>query len=120
MCTRTVIREFSSLCGTEVYNIEKSYVPTDVAVLTSNWSSDDMLLTPLQLVLVAQYFISPSLMVDSKFVRRHDNYLVVHLMEPAIKRCLKQVLCSFRVRYRYGRLLSSSDISKSTELPKLA
>ena len=78
---------------------------TDVAVRTSSWSSDDnrhvkffrihMLLTPLRLVLVAQYLISLSLMVDSNFVRRHDKSSAVHLLEPAIKRCLKGVLCSF-------------------------
>ena len=33
-----------------------------------------MLSALLRLVLVAQYLISPSLIVDSKFVRRHDNY----------------------------------------------
>ena len=83
----------------EVYNIEKSYVCTDVAVRTSSWSSDDnrhveffrihMLFTPFQLVLVAQYLISPFFMVDGILVRRHDKSLVVHLLEPAIKRCLK-------------------------------
>ena len=67
----------------EVYNVEKSYVCTDVAVRTSSWSSDDnrhveffrihILFTPLRLVLVAQYLISPSLTVDSNFVRRHDK-----------------------------------------------
>ena len=78
----------SSLCGTSaiyvVYNDEKSFVCTDVAVRTSNWLSDNnknveffrirMLFAPLRLVLVAQYLISPSLMVDSKFERRHDNH----------------------------------------------
>ena len=90
--------------------LKKSYVCTDVAVRTSSWSSDDnrhaeifsihMLFTPLRLVLVAQYLISPCLMVDSNFVRRHDKSLVVHLLEPAIKRCLKGILCSFGVHYR--------------------
>ena len=79
-----------------------------------------MLFTRLRLVLVAQHLISPSLTVDSNFVRRHDKSLVVHVLEPAIKGCLKGVLCSFGVRYRYGRFLFSSDISKSTELTKLA
>ena len=74
-----------------------------------------MLFTPLWLVLVAQYLISLSLMVDSNFVIRYDNSLVVHLLEPAIKRCLIGVLYSFGVQYRCGRFLSSSDISKSTE-----
>ena len=59
-------------------------------------------------------------MVDNNFVRRHDKYLVVDLLEPATKRCLKGVLCSFGVQHRYGRFLSSSDIPKPTELTKLA
>ena len=114
----------------EAYNVEKSYVCTDVAVRTSNWSSDNnrhveffkihMFFTPLRLISVAQYRISPSLMVDSNVVRIHDKSLVVHLLEPAIKRCLKRVLCSFGVQYRYGWFLSSSGISKTTELTKLA
>ena len=61
--------------------LKSCYACTDVDVRTSNWSSDDnrhveffsihMLFTQLRLVLVAQNFISPSLMVDSNFVRRH-------------------------------------------------
>ena len=68
-----------------------------------------MLFKALRLVLVAQYLISPSLTVDSNFVRRHKNLY-----------CLKWVLCSFVVQYIYGRFLSSSDIFKPTELTKLA
>ena len=66
---------FSILCGMEVYSVEKAYVSTDVAVRTSNWSRDDsrhveffsiqVLFTPLQIVLVAKYFISPFLMVEN-------------------------------------------------------
>ena len=107
----------------EVYNVEKSHVCTDGVVWTSSWMSDDnrhveffsihMLFTPLLLALVAQYPISPSLMVDGNFVRRHDKPLVVNLLKPAIKRCLKGVLCSFGVQYRHGMFLSS-------ELTKLA
>ena len=48
-----------------------------------------MLLTPLWLVLVLQYLISPSLTVFNILVSRHDKSFVVHLLEPAIKRCLK-------------------------------
>ena len=72
LCTRDAIRDFSNLCGIEVYSVEKSFVCTDVAVRTPNWSSDDnrhveFLFTPLRLVVVAQYLISPSLMMDSNF-----------------------------------------------------
>ena len=91
------IRDFSNLCGMEVCNVEKPYVCTDVAVRTSSWSSDDnrhvgffsihMLFASLRLVLVAQYLSSPSLVVDSNLVRRHDKSSVVYLLEPAMKRC---------------------------------
>ena len=118
------------MCGIDVYNVEKSYVCTDVAVRTLNWSSDDnrhveffsihMLFAPLQLVLVTQLVISPSLMVYSNFLRRHDKSLIVLLLEPAIKRCLKGVLCGFGFQYRNAKFSSSSDISKATELTKLA
>ena len=62
LCSRIAARDFSNLCEMDVYNVEKSYVCTDVAVRTSMWSSDDsrheeffsihMLLTPLRLVLI--------------------------------------------------------------------
>ena len=101
----------------EVYNVEKSYVRTDVVVRTSNWSSDDnrhmeffrihMLFTSLRLVIGAWYLISPSLMVDGNFVRKHDKSSVVHLLEPAIKRCLKG---------SYIVLESSTDMEGSTNI----
>ena len=111
MCIRAAVQDFNNLCGMDVYNVEKSFVCMDVAVQTSNWSSDDnkhveffrihMLFSQLWLVSVAQYVISLSLMVDSNVERRHDKSLVVHLLDPAIKQCLKGVLCSFGVQYRY-------------------
>ena len=62
LCTSAVIRDFSRLCGIDLYKVEKSYVWTDIAVRTSSWSRDDnrlmefltihMLLTPLRLVLL--------------------------------------------------------------------
>ena len=95
-CVQELLFDNSALfCEMEVYNAEKSYVCTDVAVQISNWSSDDnkhvefssvhMSFTPLWLVLVVQYLISQSLMMDSNFARRHDKSLVVHLLKPAIK-----------------------------------
>ena len=54
-----------------------------------------MLLTPLQLVLVLFYLISPSFTVVNTLVSRHDKSFVVHLLEPAIKQCLKGTLCKF-------------------------
>ena len=62
-----------------------------------------MLLTPLRLVLVLQYLINPSFMVLSTLVRRHDRSFVLHLLEPAINRCLYGDLCNLGVQYRYGR-----------------
>ena len=59
-----------------------------------------MLLTPLQLVLVLLYLISPSFTVVNTLVTRHDKSFVVRLLEPAIKRCLKGTLCNFGVQYK--------------------
>ena len=49
-------------------------------------------------------------MVDSNFLRRHDKSLVVHLLEPAMKRCLninidKQLknICKFGIHKRTER-----------------
>ena len=41
-----------------------------------------MLLTPLPLVLVLKYLISPSFTVGYTLVSRHDKSFVVHLQEP--------------------------------------
>ena len=119
LCIRAAIRDFSNLC-----RIQKKHTKVMSAQLHDNshveFFSIHMFFTPLQLVLVAQYLISPSLMVDSNFVTGHDKSLVVHLLEPVTKRCLKGFLCSFAVQYRYGRFLFSSHISKPTELTMLA
>ena len=60
--TSAVIRDFSRLCGIDVYKVEKSYVLTDIVVQTSSWSRDEnrlvefltiyMLLTSLGLIFV--------------------------------------------------------------------
>ena len=110
LCTSVAIRDFSRLCGTDVYKVENSYVWTDVAVRTCSSSRDDnrlmelltihKLLIPLQLVLVLQYLISQSLIVVNTLVSWLDKSFVVHLLEPAIKRCLKRTLCNFGVQYK--------------------
>ena len=92
-------------------SVEKSNVWTDVAVWTSSWSSDDnklveffrihMLLTPLRLVLVMQYFTNPFFMVLSSLVKMHDRSFVIHALEPAINRCLYGDLYSLGVQYRF-------------------
>ena len=103
LCTRLLILDFKRSCG---------YVSTDVTVRTSSWSYDNNrlvesfrihMLTPLWLVLVLQYLTNPSFMVLSSLVRRHDRPFVIHLLGPAINRCLYIDLCSLDVQYRYGR-----------------
>ena len=91
------IRDWSKLCGMEVYRVEKSNVWMEVALWTPNWPNDDskfveflsihILLTPVWLVLILQYFSSPVFMTVSILVNKLDNSFVVHLLEPAIKRC---------------------------------
>ena len=46
---------------------------------------------PIAAGLSVQYHIIPSLTVESTFVRRHDKSLVVHLLEPAMKRCFNPI-----------------------------
>ena len=75
-----------------------------------------MLLAPLRLVLILQYLTNPSIMVLSSLVRRHDRYFVIHLLEPAINRCLYGDLCKLEVQYRYGRFSSTSDISNPADV----
>ena len=41
-------------------------------------------------------------MVLSTLVRKHDRSFVVHLLEPAINRCLYGDLCNLGVQNRYG------------------
>ena len=48
-----------------------------------------MLLTPLRLVLVLQYLISPSFTIVNTLVSSHDKSFVVLLLELTIKRFLK-------------------------------
>ena len=116
LCTSAVVRDLSRLCGLHVYKVEKSYVWTDVAVpRLYGHPVGPGLFEFLRLVLVLQYLISPSFTVVNTLVSRHDKSFVVHLLEPAIKRCLKGTLCNIGVQYNQGRLLSSSDISNPTD-----
>ena len=52
---------------------------------------------------LATLLTNPFFMVLSSFVRRHDRSFVVHLLEPAINRCLYGDLYNLGVQYRYGR-----------------
>ena len=70
-----------------------------------------ILLTPVWLVFMLQYFSSPVLMTVSTLINKLDNCFVVHLLEPQMKRCFTGDLYSFGVQYREGNLLSSSDNS---------
>ena len=39
--TKAAIRDLSNLCGIEVYDVEKSYTCTELAVWTTSWSRDN-------------------------------------------------------------------------------
>ena len=69
-------------------------------VLNSWFLTVHMLLTPLRMVLVLLYPISQSFTVVNTLVSRHDKSFVVHLLEQAIKQCLKGTLCNFEVQYK--------------------
>ena len=56
------------------------------------------ILTPVWLVFILQYFSSPVFITVSILVNKLDNCFVVHLLEPAIKRCFTGDLCSLGVR----------------------
>ena len=110
LCTSAVSGDLSRLCGIDVYKVERHMYELMLAVQTSSWFRDynrlvefltiHMLLTQLRLVLVLQYLISPSFKVVNTLVSRHDKSFVVHLLESAIKRCLKGTLCNFGVQYK--------------------
>ena len=73
-----------------MYNFENMYACTDVVVWTSIWYRDDnrlvefltisILLTPLQLILVLQHLISPSLIVVNTLVSRYDKSFVAQIL----------------------------------------
>ena len=66
-------------------------------------------LTPLLEWLVAQYLWRPVLIAVKIDVKSWDDKgLVVHLEDPAIKRCLYGHLCNLGVQYKVGRSQSSS------------
>ena len=62
-------RDLSKSCGMEVYRVEKSNVWMEVALWTPKWLKDDskfveflsihILLSPVWLVFILQYFSSP-------------------------------------------------------------
>ena len=91
-------------------------------VMTTNLLSSEsrihMLLTPLQLVLVLQYLANPPFTVLSSSVTKHDRSFLLHLLEPAVNRCLYADLWNVGVQYRCSRFWSSSDISSSTDVIK--
>ena len=53
-----------------------------------------ILLTPVWLACILQYFSSPVFMTVSILVNKLDNSFVVHLLEPAMKPCFTEDLCS--------------------------
>ena len=80
----------------------------EVALWTPKWPNDDskfveflsihILLTPVLLVFILQYFSSPVFITVRILVNKLDNCFVVHLLEPAIKRCSTGDLCSLGVQ----------------------
>ena len=62
-------------------------------------------------------FQLPFFMVLSSLVRRNDRSFVLHLLEPAINRCLYGDLWNLGVDYRYGRCLSNFDLSVRFAIP---
>ena len=59
--------------------------------------SSHLLLTPVLLVFILQYFSGPVFMTVSILVNKIDNCFVVHLLEPAMKRCFTGDSCSLGV-----------------------
>ena len=53
--------------------------------MTVNLWNSYILLTPVWLVFIPQYFSSPSFMTISILVKKRDNCFVVHSLEPAVK-----------------------------------
>ena len=68
----------------------------DSMMTVSLWKflSIHILLTPVWLVFILQYFSGPVFMTVSILVNKLDNCFVVHLLEPAKKRCFTGDLCS--------------------------
>ena len=93
----------------------------EVALWTPNGANDDgrfvklisfhMLLTPVWLVFMLQYFSSLVFMTVSILVNKLDNCFVIPLAEPAMKRCFTGDLCN---------LLSSSDNSIPMDIMKVS
>ena len=59
-----------------------------------------ILFTPLWLVFTSQYLFNPFLMTVSILVNKLERSLVLHLPEPAMKRCENGSLCSLGVQYK--------------------
>ena len=82
----------------------------EVALWTPKCPNDDSkfveflsihrLFTPVWLVFILQYFSGPVFMTVSFLVTKLDNCFVVHLLEPAMKRCFTGDLFSLEVQYR--------------------
>ena len=97
------IRNLSKSCGMEVYRVEKSMSEWKLLYgLLSDleFLSIHILLTPVWLVFLLQYFSSPVLITVSILVYKLDSSFVVHLLEQTIKQCFTGDLCSLGVQYR--------------------
>ena len=72
--------------------------------LVSKGLSIHILLTQVWLVFILQHVSSPVFMTASILVNKLDNCFVVHLLEPAMKRCFTRALCS--LGSNIGKLIS--------------
>ena len=100
------IWDLSKSCGMEVYRVEKSSAWMKVALWTPKWPNDDskfveflsihILLTPVWLVFMLQYFSSPVFMAVSILVNKLDNCFAVHLVELAMTPCFTGLGVQYR------------------------
>ena len=120
------IWDLSKSCWMEVYRGRKIKCLNGSCSKTPKWPNDDskfveflsihILLTPVWLAFMPQYFSGPVFTTVSILVNKLDNCFVVHLLEPAMKRCFTGDLCSLGQR----NLLSSSDSSIPRDFMKVS
>ena len=99
-----------------MYRVEKSNVSMEVAMRSSKLANDDskfveflsihILSTPLWLVFTLKHFSSPVFMTVNILVNKLDNCSVVHLLEPAMKRCFTGDLICLSLGSNIGRVIS--------------
>ena len=91
------IQGLSKSCGMEVYSVEKLNVWMEVALRTPKWPNDDskfveflsfhILLTPVWLVFILQYFSIPVFMTESILVKPGFHWIVTRSWNRTIQAC---------------------------------